>query len=538
MAHCGVSRYQRWSIMILVPLTIVTVGAAATASAPKISLKQQVAAMAKEIAALKKGQAAAAARQAALEHQLAVMRANATKAAAANSLNSKAESLAIQRLYRRVMRASRKQEAAESPGRLSNIEATLFGVRTRKQYFSSLSRENPAYIRPRLHMLLGQYEDLRFYMGLQVVDRFQALTQQAAYYNGLPLQQLDPGFQRPYGNLDILATIPHKLDVFVEIYLESQKHSTYVYADQGYLLLKALPLPLNTTPLGAIFNTVNVKAGAFDIDFGDQNFHRSDNGFVQRNPLIGNALVDPSTEEIGMEVYSIKGPVHWLAGIGTGSTGDHFDYGSNPAVHGKIWGDPLPDLRLSASVYYADHAGQFATPYFEVSGLYAGDRSGGIYNAVFGGPPQNGFTNEPGQITPLNGLDVSAYQMDITWTHWPFEAYSNVGWTDDSAYREHWLYGQALGVYHINPALYLAGQYSYAVAGAINGVNTAGWVDRFQLGGGYWITNNMLAKIEYVYEQYSNFNGAFSSLAGPVDGVDAYRNPRFSGVVGEISFGF
>lgn len=507
------------------------------------SLKSQLAAMAKQFAALKKAQAVSNARQAALEKQVAALKVRSANAAASegNRLGNAATSQAVQALYRRVMRITARQESLEkasATGKVNREIGTLFAARTQDRYFSQLNRENPAHIRPGMHMLIGRYEELRLYAGLQVESRFQALTQQNAFNNGFPLQQLNPGFQRPYGNLNFLATIPHKLDVFIEVYLESQKHPTYVYAGQGYVLLKALPAPLEHTPLGAVFHFINVKAGAFTIDFGDQNYHRSDNGYVQRNPLIGNALVDPSTEEIGTEVYSVKGPVRWLVGVGTGSTGDHFDYGGDPGVHGKIWGDPLPGLRLSASAYYADHAGQFNTPFFEVSGLYASNRTGGIYNAVFGGPPQNGFTTQPGQITPMEGLDVSAFQADITWTHWPIELYSNAGWTNDSAFRERWLYGQALGVYHITPALYLAAQYSYAIAGAVNGVDTAGWVDRFQVGGGYWITNNMLGKLEYVYEQYNNFGSAFSSAAGPVDGVDANFSPRFSGVVMEFSFGF
>ena len=539
------TRNGRGACMVTVSVALVSLGqwsCTARAADTKASLRKQVAAMANEIAALKKAQAIAATRQAALEKQVASIRsqANRTNAGVA-SRPGRASSRAIRKFYNSVMADSARQQAAENAagsGSVGTALASVFSARTQARYFSSLSRENPAHIRPNLNMLVGRYKDLRFYAGMQLVDRFQALTQQAASNNGTPLQQLNPGFQRPYANLDFLATIPHKLDLYVEIYLDSQKHPTYIYTDQGYILLKALPGPLGATSMGGLFRYINVKAGAFTIDFGDQNFHRSDNGFVQRNPLIGNALVDPNSAELGIEAYSVKGPIYWLVGTGSGSTGDHFDYGGDPAVHGKIWGDLLPGLRLSASAYYVDHSGQFSTPFYQVSGLYASSRSGGIYSAVFGGPPQNGFSTEPGQIAPLNGVDVSAYQADITWTHWPVELYSNVGWTNDSSFRERWLYGQALGVYHITPALYLAGQFSYAIAGAANGIDTAGWVDRFQIGGGYWVTNNMLAKLEYVYEQYNNFRDAFSAAAGPVDGVDASNNPRFSGVVFETSFDF
>ncbi len=68
----------------------------------------------------------------------------------------------------------------------------------------------------------------------------------------------------------------------------------------------------------------------------------------------------------------------------------------------------------------------------------------------------------------------------------------------------------------------------------MNGVDTSGWVDRIQVGGGYWFTRSILAKLEYVYQQYHNFGPG----DGMVSGVDAANSPRFNGVVMEIAFAF
>ncbi len=507
---------------------------AATAPAGNPALQAQMARMAKELAALKKNQAASQRKQAQLEKQIARLKAQNARAASTQEAATKAQ---IQKLYQQVMANSRQisaQATAQAP--TNNIDATMqemFAPPTGENYFSPFRDQNPAHIRPPMHMQVGQVGDLRLYMGLQTVGRYQAITQQSAYYNTInQYAGLDPGFQTPFANLDFLASIPGKLDVFFDTYVASRPHPNTMYGHQGYILLKQLPPPFAGGPLGALFNYINVKACAFDIDFGDQNYHRSNNAYVERNPLIGNYLVDPNTEEIGAEVYSVKGPVYWLVGAGSGTTTEHFDYGSLPDVHGKLWGYPLKDVRLSFSAYYDNLAG--ASRGTEVSHLYSAERSGGVYAAVFGGG------DNPGQITPLDGLDMQAYQMDITWNHWPWEMYSFVGWTGDSAYRERWLYGSAEAVYHINAALYLAGRFSYAVAGAVHptgaasGVDSSGWVDRFQVGGGYWLTKDLLAKLEYVYQQYNNFD----PNTGVVDGVEAYHNPRFSGVVMEVSFGF
>ncbi|HTV46866.1 MAG TPA: hypothetical protein VMG59_00350 [Phycisphaerae bacterium] len=517
--------------------------AATTTTTSNTAVQAEMQAMAQQLAALKKDQAASQATEASLEQQIAVLKTqNATTAEsqATAQATAEAQAKAIDSIYKEVMSNSETISAdlAEHPtdNNISETFQNMFTPPTGINYFSPFENQNPSHIRPDMNMQIGQLGDMRFYIGVQTVGRYQALTQQAAYHTppmpAVEYPGLDPGFQTAYGNLDFLATIPGKLDVFFDLYLSSVGHPSTTYGDQGYLIIKQLPPPFAGGPIGDIFNYINLKAGAFDIDFGDQNFHRSNNAFVELNPLIGNAVVDPSAEQIGFELYSVKGPIYWLAGFSNGTTTGYFDYGSNPAVHGKVWGYIGNDLRLSASVYYCDLGGtanaeDLATDN-QITDLYASTRSGEPYNGIFNAG------DDGGQITPEAGLDVQAYQGDITWNHWPWEMYGNVGWTQDSAYDERWLYGQAMATYHITAPLYVAAQYSFAYAGAVHGVDTNGWVGRVQVGGGYWLTKSILTKVEYVYQQYYNF----APDTGMVSGVVASDNPRFSGVTAEIAFGF
>jgi hypothetical protein len=408
---------------------------------------------------------------------------------------------------------------------------TLFAERTEKEYFSPFDIMDPAHMRADMPMQIGGWQDLNLYMGLQTVGRLQALQQENVSINHVNQAGLDPGFQDPFANLSFLAAIPNKMDVYFDLYVASRPHASTMYGHEGYLLFKQLPAPFDTGPVGAVFDYINVKVGAFDLDFGDDNYRRSNNARVQRNPLIGNPLLDPNVEEIGGEVYTIKGPVYALAGVGSGTTTEHFDYGSEPSVHGKLWGYPLPDVRTSISAYHVDLSGSADTSY-----LFFNGRSGGAFAAVFGGG------DNPGQILPQGGKDVTAVQGDVTWNHWPFEVYSNVGWVQDSDINgpsagspsERWIYGTFEPVFHLTPSLYVAARYSFGVATSVNGVSSNGWVDRAEAGAGYWITNNLLGKLEYVYQQYHDF----SSADGVVSGVDGFDSPRFSGVVMEVSFSF
>ena len=73
-----------------------------------------------------------------------------------------------------------------------------------------------------------------------------------------------------------------------------------------------------------------------------------------------------------------------------------------------------------------------------------------------------------------------------------------------------------------------------ASADQISGSNSNGRVNRFQVGGGLWLTRNMLAKFEYVTQKYSGFaNGVVLN-----NGIAAWRNPSFKGLISEVSFSF
>ena len=498
-------------------------------------VQQQLATVSKDVAAIKDTQATLKKQEAAIKRQQAALKKQQAKLkmaqAKVTATSQQATDEAVKHLYNQVLANSQNVAATQNAGSSNTINATvdnLFAPRTKIQYFSPFSKENPDHMRPDQHMQIAQYGNMKLYLGFWTVGRFQALQQ----YNLRTPTGMNPNFQTPYGMLDLYATVPHEFDMFADFYIASPEHPSQTYGDEGWMVFKQIPGVAHNSPINEMMDYINVKVGAFDIDFGDNNYHRSKDAWVQNNPLIGNPLVDPSTEEIGGEVYSVKGPIYWLAGLSNGSTTGHFNYGAGPAFHGKIWGYPTKDLRLSGSVYYGD-MGESA----DTIDLFTATRSGEAYASLFGNS-----VDTQGQVVPQAGHNVFATQGDITYEHGPFESYSYVGWTQDNdanrtgigTPRESWLYGSSNLVYHINPSLYLAAQYSYAFAGSVNGVDTNGWVDRIQVGAGWWMTRTLLAKIEYVQEQYRSFG----SNVGMVNSAQANLNPGFNGVVMEVSFGF
>jgi hypothetical protein len=399
----------------------------------------------------------------------------------------------------------------------------------------------PAFRTEQMDLLIGRGQGLDLYMGLQTAGRFQWLEQEEAFVNNNELEDLDPGFQTAWGDLAFMADIGKgDMLVFFDLYISSRPHPSTTYGNEGYMLINKLPdnfAPsewLNNT----LFKWVSVKVGHFEIDYGDFHYRRSDNAWVQRNPLIGNTIIDPDVEEIGMEIYSKPQPLNWLVGISSGTTTENLNEGRGIAsVHGKLWSDITDDLRLSASGYYVDHSDNPASgPGSTKGSLFSGRRSGGPYGAVLNGG------NAPGEVLPGKDQRVTSVQADVTYTPGKWEFYGNVGWMEDADPNgsavgepsESWTYGTAEVVYYFHPRIYAAGRYSFAMANQIAGSSSDGNVQRFQLGGGYWVTRHVLAKIEGVYQTYNEFE--FDD--GMVSGVDAALGPEFYGVIAEVSFAF
>jgi hypothetical protein len=400
---------------------------------------------------------------------------------------------------------------------------------------------SPSFRAEEMDFRVGRAGNIDLYFGLQTAGRFQALTQNDVFVGNVEQPDLDPSFQTAWGDLPFLANIDNgKMLVFFDLYISSRPHPSTTYGNEGYILIRELPdgLAGNDFLNDSIFKYVNVKAGHFEIDYGDHHYRRSDNAWVQRNLLIGNYLVDPDVEEIGMEIYSKPQRLNWLLGISSGTTTENLNEGRGIAsVHGKLWANVTDDLRASVSGYYVDHSDNPATgPGSTKGSLFSGRRSGGPYGGVFGGG------NSPGEVFIPNDQLVTAFQGDLTWTPGPWEFYGHLGWMEDAdpngslpdSPENRWTYAAIEGAYHFSPRIHAAARYGIAMPDDINGNSSSGQVHRIQVGGGYWITKNLLGKAEYVYETMSDFDPEDGSVAG----VRAVDDPYFHGLILEVSFAF
>ncbi|MFW6058684.1 MAG: hypothetical protein ACODAQ_00795 [Phycisphaeraceae bacterium] len=427
--------------------------------------------------------------------------------------------------------AETKQEQQRAADALASQDGLMLDTSTFKPGWERVRNENwmEHGKLDEMNVQIGQAGPIDLYMGLNTAGRLQYLNQSDVEIGGMSEPgALDLGFQTAWGSIEGLADLyDGALEVYFDIYLSSPPHPSSLQGHEGYMLMRSVP-GTEDTLLGDLFDIVNVKAGEFEIDFGDHRYRRTDNARAQRNPLIGNYVFDPKTAEIGMEVSNAQpGPINWSLGFGSGSETGGFDAGRGISTWGKLWTNVTDELRFSGSAYHVNHDPASGAR----SNLFRTSRSGGPYDGILAG-------NAPGQVFVGNGQDrIVAFQGDVSWIDDIVELYGHLGWVEGgTANGEHdeWLYYAAEGVYRFHPRLYAAARYSGGAAQRLQGEASNGVIHRIQAGGGWWMYSTVLVKAEYVYQVYDNFDQA----GGMVSGVDAWQDPSFNGAILEVTFSF
>jgi len=315
------------------------------------------------------------------------------------------------------------------------------------------------------------------------------------------------GFNNAVANLYLNAQLAKGIRVSMTSYL-SARHHNEAWVKDGYLLID--DSPINFKPFTELMKYVTVKAGHFEINYGDGHFRRTDNGNAMYNPFVGNYVMDAFTTEVGGEVYVHDGWWQVMAGVTNGEVrGMVLNPGArSPAYLGKAGIDRkfTPDLRvrlMGSIIRQKSSANQT---------LYGGDRAGSRYYDVientasteaaqaWSGMVRNPFTSK------INGFVVNPFikyrGLELFGQY--EEATGNNGATETTGDRT-WKQTVGEALYRFaGDHVYLGGRYNTA-KGKLFGVTPEVSVDRYQLGGGWFLTPNILTKFEYVNQKYNDF---------------------------------
>ena len=358
----------------------------------------------------------------------------------------------------------------------------------------------------------AKYEGFKLSWGGAFAQQFQNLTHKNAaapkMVSGVNQNALVPigsGFNNANANLYLNAQLARGIRVAVEGYASARHHNEFWVKD-GYFLIDGSPI--DNKVLDKIMEVATLKVGHFEVNYGDQHFRRSDNGMTLYNPFVGNLIIDAFTTEIGAEAYLRKNGLLAMVGM-TG--GEVKGMVQQPGVRGPTYLAKLGydknltsdiRVRLTTSLYKKDRSASGT--------LTSGDRAGSRYYSVIEPVGSSETTNAwSGAIQSGMRNMVTAVVVNPFVKVGGVELFGNVETMTGAAGTEiqrrtlRQLAGEGLYRFASNK-LYVGGRIN-SVHGQLANIRNDISVKRSQLGGGWFVTPNVLAKIEFVRQNYENF---------------------------------
>ncbi len=363
------------------------------------------------------------------------------------------------------------------------------------------------------------------------------------------LMPLVHAFQLPMANLNVDVQLADGIRMNITEYLAARHHEE-TWVKGGYIQFDKL-LFLHSDLVNNIMKSVTIRIGQNDVDYGDQHYRRSDGGNTIYNPFIENYIMDEFSTELGAQFYYFhKCGLFLMGGVTDGElnetvvastkidaeTGQLNKY--DPAFLGKIGFDKQlnKDFRLRLT-------GSFYTVKSDNSNtLFGGDRTGSHYfnimenQAVANGTTlSNAVDYSPfsGRLNPGFSEEIHTYMGNLFLKYQGLEFFGTI---EDAKGRaitettERKATQYAADLIYRFPAdqqnFWIGFRYN-TVNAQLAGMTTNVTVNREAGSFGWFLTKNIMTKVEYVNQEYDGY---------PSNNI--LNGGKFKGVVVEASIGF
>ena len=363
------------------------------------------------------------------------------------------------------------------------------------------------------------------------------------------LMPLVHAFQLPMANLNVDVQLADGIRMNITEYLAARHHEE-TWVKGGYIQFDKL-LFLHSDVVNNIMKSVTIRIGQNDVDYGDQHYRRSDGGNTIYNPFIENYIMDEFSTELGAQFYYFhKCGLFLMGGVTDGElnetvvastkidavTGQPNKF--DPAFLGKIGFDKQvnKDFRLRVT-------GSFYTVNSDNSNtLFGGDRTGSHYfnimenQAIAAGTTlSNAVDYSPfsGRVNPGFSDEIHTYMGNLFLKYQGLEFFGTVESAKGRAFTET---TQRKAKQYAADLIYRfpADQQNFWVGFRYNtlttqlaGMTTNVTINREAGSLGWFLTRNIMTKIEYVNQEYDRY---------PSNNI--LNGGKFKGVVVEASIGF
>ncbi len=368
-----------------------------------------------------------------------------------------------------------------------------------------------------------EFEGIKVRVGGDFALQFQSLNQTNASDS---LLNLGSNFNLPTANFNLDVQLADGMRMHLRTYLSSRHHNES-WVKGGYMQIDKLDF-IKPGFAENIMKYASVRVGLDEINYGDAHFRRTDNARAIFNPFVGNYIMDAFTTEAFGEVNLFVGDFIGVLGASNGKLNQSVvvtpTTDNKVSFYGKVGYDKQfsDDLRVRVTgSWYMNNGLSTGTS------LYGGDRAGARYynigitlaEAAAGVNATSAYA--VGRFNP-SFKQLGAFQINPFIKFKGLELFGiyemasdndvDVEVTGQEGGSFTQIAGEAIYRFGGDEQFYLGGRYN-TVSGKMNESAATQRLDRVNVGGGWYMTKNVLAKVEYVNQQWKEtwvgkFNGA------------------------------
>lgn len=379
-----------------------------------------------------------------------------------------------------------------------------------------------------------EYEGVKVRVGGDFALQFQGLSQSNNAVAGSENELLTLGnnFNLPTANLNLDVQMYDGLRLHLRTYLSSRHHPE-AWVKGGHLQIDKLDF-IKEGFLEGLMQYTTFTVGLDEFNYGDAHFRRSDNARAIYNPFVGNYIMDAFSTEAFGEVTVQNNGLLAVFGVTNGKLNQGAAVGPTTNNKASFYTKLGFDKQISDD-FRARLTGSWYINTGTTTGtwLYGGDRAGARYYDVMlvQGERSSARFADPrfnARFTKLSAIQINPFIKAGGFEFFGiYEVANGLNETaDEGSFTQ--IAGEALYRFGANERYYVGGRYN-----TVNGKRTESAtedlnISRLNFGAGWFLTDNIMTKLEYVNQQY---NG--DGWAG-----QRYDGGEFNGVVLEAVISF
>ena len=355
------------------------------------------------------------------------------------------------------------------------------------------------------------FDGIKVRVGGDFALQFQSLNQSNDLNN---LVELGSNINLPTANLNIDVQLLDGVRMHLRSYLSSRNHNDF-YIKGGHLRIDKLDF-VKPGFLEDVMKFTTITVGYDEFNYGDAHFRRSDNARAIFNPFIENYIMDAfSTEPFAEIAVQNKGLIA-IVGITNGKLNQNVVVNATSdnklSFFGKVGFDRQvsDDLRVRLTgSWYINHGTTTGT------WLYGGDRTGSRYYNVLYTLPDTAGISQGGafdgrfnaRFTKLTALQLNPFVKYKGLELFGVYEVSNGSNTfteprtdKEGSYTQ--LAAELVYRFGTDEKFYLGGRYNSVSGKMRDSAKETQDITRLNLGGGWFISKNIMTKVEYVKQSY------------------------------------